>query len=366
MVGFAVRKYQLFSLTPEAAAETILAAMTDPLLLTDKEGKAVRANQAFIKFMGLSNKSIQQKSFRKLLSESNFRPTIDFPENPNFDNREIILKNYAGDEKYVQISCSNVLDSNNETVGIVHFLHDVTELRHMQLRLLKSERFAAIGELAGMVGHDLRNPLTGIKNSIYFLKKKGKALPEAEVQELYSIIDRCINHSNKIINNLLDYSKEINLKLEENSIRNLLNESLYMINIPERIEFKNLTSEKKIKVDKEKIERVFLNFMKNAIDAMPDNGKLTVIDKEVAGNIEISFIDTGTGISSEVLPNLFSPLFTTKAQGTGLGLAACKRIIDAHKGEITVKTEICKGSTFKVILPLHQEMQTDLSRISKN
>ena len=89
------------------------------------------------------------------------------------------------------------------------------ELKKTQAELVKSERLAAIGELAGMIGHDLRNPLTGIKNSAYYLKKKGTDISPQQSSEMLEIIDKCVNYSNRIINDLLDYSKEIHLSLEE-------------------------------------------------------------------------------------------------------------------------------------------------------
>jgi PAS domain S-box-containing protein len=227
------------------------------------------------------------------------------------------------------------------------------QLKQIQEKLVKSERLAAIGELAGMIGHDLRNPLTGIKNSAYFLKKKGKEIPEAQSKEMLDIIDKCVDYSNKIVNDLLDYSRKIHLELQECSPRKLIDESLSMMNMPEKIEIVNCVSDAtRIKVDSVKIKRVFINLIKNANEAMSNVGKLTISSEEVNGSLEIAFSDTGPGIPDNVLPNLFSPLFTTKAQGMGFGLAICKRIVEAHGGTITVRTENGVGSTFIITLPI--------------
>jgi signal transduction histidine kinase len=231
-------------------------------------------------------------------------------------------------------------------------------LKQTQAKLVKSERLAAIGELAGMVGHDLRNPLTGIKNSAYFLKKKGNTIPQAQAKELLETIDKCVDYSNNIVNDLLDYSREIHLEMQECSLRELLAEAVAMVNIPEKVEILNqLPDEPHLQADHDKIKRVFINLIKNAIDAMPNVGKLTVDGKAVNGNYEISFADTGTGISDEILSKLFSPLFTTKAQGMGFGLAICKRIIEAHGGKITVKTANGEGTTFKITLPIGNKIE---------
>ena len=237
--------------------------------------------------------------------------------------------------------------------------HRTELLRQTQAKLVKSERLAAIGELAGMIGHDLRNPLTGIKNSAYFLKKKGNTIPETQTKEMLETIDKCVDYSNKIVNDLLDYSREIHLETQEYSPRKLLEESLAMVNVPDTIEIVNQVDEKpQLMVDLNKIKRVFINLIKNAIDAMPNVGKLTFSGKKVGDLFEISFADTGPGISDEVLPKLFTPLFTTKAQGMGFGLAICKRIVEAHGGTITVKTATGEGTTFKLTLPI--ELKTEI------
>src|SRR5665647_1804700 len=194
-----------------------------------------------------------------------------------------------------------------------------SQLAEAQAQIIKSERLTAIGELAGMVGHDLRNPLTGIKNASYFLKKKETQGLSAQSKEMLEIIDRCVGHSNKIINDLLDYSREIRLEKKETSIDNLLVQALAMVQIPKKINLdKQVTDSSRLKVDPDKLERVFINLVKNAVDAMPDGGSISIISKEENNHLEISFTDTGMGIPDEALPKLFSPLSTTKAQGMGL------------------------------------------------
>jgi PAS domain S-box-containing protein len=229
------------------------------------------------------------------------------------------------------------------------------ELKKANENLVKLERFAAIGELSGMVGHDLRNPLTGIKNAVYFLKKKGNAISEDQAKVMFDTIDKCIDHSNRIINDLLDYSREIRLDLQDAPFKQLLIETLAMIKVHEKISISSdITEDVTLKVDAQKIERVLVNIINNAIDAMPKGGSITIGSKMIEDKIEISIADTGEGISAEVLPNIFSPLFTTKAQGMGFGLAICKRFIEAHNGKISVETFLGKGTTFRLTLPMDQ------------
>jgi PAS domain S-box-containing protein len=251
-------------------------------------------------------------------------------------------------------------------------LKDMVNIRTIQLkdaneRLVKAERFAAIGELAGMIGHDLRNPLAGIKNATYFLKKKGSALSEEQTRSMLETIEKGIDHSDKIINDLLEYAGEIHLKLYAVPVYSVLENILCIIKVPEAVKIINeIPNNIDIRVDQNRIERVFINLIKNAIDAMPNGGIITIKCKQNKENAEIYFADTGTGIPDEVLPKLFNPLFTTKAQGMGFGLAICKRVVEAHGGTITVETARGKGTTFKVTLPIETKMGSGAERIRMN
>ena len=213
------------------------------------------------------------------------------------------------------------------------------ELKTANERLVKSERLAAISELAGMVGHDLRNPLTGIKNAAYYLKKKGTSISEEQTKEMLETIDKCVDRSDKIINDLLDYSREMHLELTKYNASALIDEAARMVQVPERIQIVNHVSQETfIWVNADKMIRVFTNIIKNAFDAMPQNGTLEIRSAQYRNCIKIAFEDTGVGIPEETLRKLFTPLFTTKAQGMGFGLAICKRIVEAHGGIIKVKT----------------------------
>jgi PAS domain S-box-containing protein len=227
------------------------------------------------------------------------------------------------------------------------------ELRGVQKQLLKSERLAAIGELAGMVGHDLRNPLTGISGATYYLKTKYGLKMDDKGKEMLGIIEKDIGYSNKIINDLLEYSKEIKLEITETTPRLLLKEALSFVQVPKTIQIlERIQSKPRIKVDVEKIRRVFINIIKNAFDAMPYGGQLTIRTRKAKDKVAFIFSDTGIGMSNETMKNLWTPLFTTKARGMGFGLAICKRILEAHEGQISVESMVGEGTTFTVTVPI--------------
>jgi len=143
------------------------------------------------------------------------------------------------------------------------------------------------------------------------------------------------------------------LELSKNAARTLVNEAIGLTQVPDRIQIINRVQEGTwIWVNTNKMIRVFVNLITNAIDAMPEKGTLEISDCQTIDTVELTFADTGIGIPEATLRKLFSPLVTTKAQGMGFGLAICKRIIEAHGGTIKVKTAVNNGTTFTIALPV--------------
>jgi signal transduction histidine kinase len=137
-----------------------------------------------------------------------------------------------------------------------------------------------------------------------------------------------------------------------------------MIQVPDRIQIVNhVDDEAYIWVDADKMIRVFVNLLLNAIDATPENGKLEITSCHQSNHIEITFADTGKGIPAEILPKLFTPLFTTKAQGMGFGLAICKRIVEVHGGTIKVESVKDKGTKFTINLPVKNSNEPNIKKL---
>jgi PAS domain S-box-containing protein len=229
-------------------------------------------------------------------------------------------------------------------------LEEMVDERTRKLR--EAERMAAIGELAAMIGHDLRNPLTGIAGAAYFLKTKYGPREDDTIKKMLEIIENDIEYSNKIINDLLEYSRSINLELSATNSKRLVEEALVTFKVPENIRILNLTmDEPEIEVDIQKMRRVILNLVNNAIDAMPAGGEIIIRSKTTKENLELYFTDTGKGIPEEIIDKIWKPLFTTKAKGMGFGLSICKRVVESHGGTISVKSKIGEGTTFIITLP---------------
>jgi PAS domain S-box-containing protein len=232
------------------------------------------------------------------------------------------------------------------------------QLKQTQAKLVKSERLATIGELAAMVGHDLRNPLTGIMGAAYYLKAKHGTDVGAKGKEMLETIENAIKYSNKIINDLLEYSRDLKLEFTETTPKAMLQSALSLLEVPEKIQIIDATKDKPtVKADTEKIRKGFVNIIQNAIDAMPEGGTLTIKSRKVKSKLEIAFKDTGTGMSEEALSKLKGgvPLFTTKSKGMGFGLPICRRLVEAHGGKISVKSMAGKGTTVTVTIPVNPE-----------
>jgi len=342
-------------------------------------------NTAFSRLTGYSKDEIVGKHFTKLgtirprdlpkyikLFSSIFRGKIP-------PSLEFVYLHKDGTQCYGEARLSFMKQSGKE-VGVQAILRDITERKNMeeklkrytdhlevlveertrelkesQDRLIKSERLAAIGELATMVAHDLRNPLTSIRTAGYYVKNTCPyhAKPECKTAiEMLDIIEKETLFADNIINDLLDFAAKRPLQKKKQNINNLLETSVIVSNIPENIKVKRKSAKKAIAiVDAKHFERVFLNLTKNAVQAMQNGGKLTIKTSETKNHIEITFTDTGIGIPEENMSKIFTPLFTTKAKGIGMGLAICKRIVEQHGGTINVKSKVGKGTTVTIKLP---------------
>jgi len=178
--------------------------------------------------------------------------------------------------------------------------------------------------------------------------------------EMLGLIEENIEYSNNVIKDLLEYSKEIKLEPKETTPKSITKEAITLVEVLSNIQVLDTTQdEPKIKVDVEKMKRVFVNIIKNAIDAMPEGGTLKITSRRKDGKLEISFVDTGIGMSKDVLEKIWTPFFTTKARGIGLGLSICKRIMEAHGGNISVESASEKGTTFTVTLPVESKTKEE-------
>jgi PAS domain S-box-containing protein len=226
------------------------------------------------------------------------------------------------------------------------------ELHDAQQELIRKERLAILGQLAGGVSHELRNPLATITNAIYFLQM---TLADADetTREYLQLISTQAQNAGKIVTDLLDFSRKPIADRELTPVSQLVSQLLETSAPPANVEVFSLVSPdlQPARVDPQQISQVLKNLVTNAYQAMPDGGTLTVRAEAHDNELHLAVIDTGSGISDEDMPRLFEPLFSTKPGGIGLGLAVSKTLVEANEGRIEVQSRKGEGSTFTVILP---------------
>jgi PAS domain S-box-containing protein len=229
------------------------------------------------------------------------------------------------------------------------------ELREAQQQLVRQEKLALLGQLAGNMGHELRNPLGVISNAAYYLQL---TLPNAEesVKEYLSIIGNEIRTAEKIITGLLDFSRDITADGEPVKVSGLIEQTLEHFPVPPSVQVTlNIPADlPQVYADPRQMEQVLGTLIVNACQAIEEGGKLTISAKQQKETVAIAVKDTGTGIAPENIEKIFEPLFTTKLRGIGLGLAVSKRLVKANGGKLEVQSKPGKGATFTLVLPVKE------------
>lgn len=246
----------------------------------------------------------------------------------------------------------NLSSANKELVKINEQLNDAQE------RLLRTEKLAVVGKLASGVGHELRNPLGAIRNALFIIKKRfsntGGLNADQKIAQLLEIIEKETDRSVKIVNDLLGFSRTAKPAVSPANVRSILDASFSRLKIPDSIH-KLVQVEDGLPlalVDASQIEQVFTNLIQNAMDAMPNGGRLTIQAQKENNFLRISITDTGCGIPDANKNKIFDPLFTTKPKGIGLGLAISANIIQRHEGTIDLKSKEGEGASFIIKLPI--------------
>ncbi len=293
-------------------------------------------------------------------------------------NDESIIERPDGSRILVSSTSAPLIGTDGKIIGSVAIFEDISEKRdledkldlHMkhleklvsqQVKQLKdAERLSAIGQTAGMIGHDIRNPLQAIWNETYLAKKDIDHLPESEdknsIKESIDNIEENMSYIDKIVADLQDFAKTPNPTLENVALEKIINEAISGMIIPEAIQISLVLEEGSLALitDRVYMKRILTNLVSNAIQAMANGGTLSVKVKRTKDKALLSVEDTGQGIPFEVRDKIFMPLVTTKPKGQGFGLAVVKKLTEALKGNVTFESEIGKGTRFNIDLPLNQ------------
>ncbi len=227
------------------------------------------------------------------------------------------------------------------------------ELREAQEQLIRREKLAVLGQLAGGVGHELRNPLGVISNAVYFLQMTLSDADET-TREYLGILSSEVRNAEKIVSDLLDFSRIRAAEKEEIAVSDLVARTLEKRPPPENVAVTTAIDADvpPVFVDPQQMVQVLMNLVTNAYQAMPEGGSLTIGAQARGDRVALAVTDTGCGIPLENMGRLFEPLFTTRARGIGLGLVTSKNLVEANGGSIEVQSEVGEGSTFTIVLPI--------------
>jgi signal transduction histidine kinase len=280
------------------------------------------------------------------LIESEFRAAMEKQE----------IRRFESTSEYSDISYLVTISPSVEGISVL--ATDITERKKIEKQLQDQERLAAIGATAGMVGHDIRNPLQAIVSELFLAKQAMDEVPKGvdthDALESINLIQDQVDYISKIVADLQDYSKTLKPALVEVDICSCISETLKTVAIPDNIQTSIMCNKyvPLVLLDRTFLQRILTNLAINAVQAMPKGGKLTInIDKD-ENDVIIFVKDTGFGIPEKIKEKLFTPLFTTKAKGQGFGLSVVKRMTESLGGTVTFESEEGKGTTFFVRLPL--------------
>jgi two-component system nitrogen regulation sensor histidine kinase GlnL len=350
----------------EISWQQILTSLEDGVITVDPEGRVIFFNEAAESLTEVSAATAQHNPLEKLFKREPW--LLEIAKNTQPPKQESArgegdLVTRWGLKIPVGVTASPLQDPAGNFLGSILLLRDIKNRKELEADLKQADRLAMLGTLAAGLAHEIRNPLGGIKGAAQLLRRAIES--DVSLRAYTDIMIRESDRVNQLIEQLLDLSRPWQLNFAPLNIHEILEEVLLLErhNAPE----KTMTVKKRfdpslpsIKGDRAQLTQVFLNLVKNAYQAMDYGGNLVLTTRletdfhiRAQGRsrsrlIWVDIADDGSGIKEENLPHIFSPFFTTKNSGTGLGLATCYRIINEHGGMIRVESIEGKGTTFKV------------------
>lgn len=337
---------------------TAVEEAPDGVRITDLDGYIIYSNKATEKILGFSPEELKGKHVNELNVVPDFGSRVIIPaiKDTGRWSGELIQKRKDGKEIPIWLSSSMVKDSKGEPIAMVGIIKDITdqkEKEQLEKQLLQSDKLATIGQLAAGVAHEINNPLGNISLYTQMLLKN---TDDENTKEKLTIINDETNRAAQIVKGLLDFARQSEPKLTRIDINKEI-EKVLGIMTPQLKDIKVTTELEplpRIRADSGQIQQVIMNLLKNSIQSIKKKGELMIKTATKNDYVEINISDNGCGIPKEDLNKIFDPFFTTKemGKGTGLGLSISYGIIKRHNGSIEVKSNIGKGTTLTIKLPV--------------
>jgi len=349
-----VREYILALLKEKGLLENIFNSLAEGIIVLDQENNPVYVNKYLQQILNIDEDNL----FESLASCDRKLAYLVLEEKKEFAGEEIQI--FEPNFRVLHISRLKFLFPHQESSGAIVIIDDITERKREEEEKSRGERFAVLSQLASGVAHEIGNPLNSLQIHLQLLSKGLKSLSKGQRGKLTNyieVIKEEIERLDSIVSEFLKASRPAPLNWEEKRIEKILEEVLKILS-PElrknKIEVKkNYASHiPPILLDTNQMKQAFLNVLKNSIEAMPKGGLVSISTFITTDRLNIRFTDSGKGIPEEFLYRIFEPYFTTKEEGSGLGLMITLRIIKAHGGDIKVRSEEDKGTEITIVIPL--------------
>ncbi|MDX9973020.1 MAG: ATP-binding protein [FCB group bacterium] len=320
---------------------SILNSMSDGVVAVDTDGVLTTFNRAACAILGFDAEESLGRPFADVFGR-------DFSAGPG--RRVTELRSKDGKTVPVSEKDSPLSDSAETRIGTVKVFQDLTELESLREQVQRKDRLAAIGQMAATVAHEIRNPLGGLRGFAALLARDIEADdPRARLVEK---ILQGAKDLDGVVSQLLEYTRPLRLRLRPVSCQSVVGAAVGYVDTEGRVEIRqDIPEDLTLMVDADLMRQVFLNIVLNAVQAVEGAGEVWIaasIDGDIA---RVSVRDTGCGMTDEQLQHVFSPFYTTKEKGTGLGLALAAKIVESHGGSVEAQSTPGKGATFQVRIP---------------
>ncbi|MEW6593752.1 MAG: ATP-binding protein [Thermodesulfobacteriota bacterium] len=339
----------------QAFTGLIISRLPVGIIATDQEGCIKTFNAQAGELTGIAADFALNRKAAEVLPPSLAPFFTPATANEELLERELDLTSGAN-AVTLHASSVPVSDDNATVIGRVLLLHDLTRLKTLEKEMRKHERLVSLGKMAAGVAHEVRNPLSSIKGLAALL---GSAFAEtSQERHSASLLIQEVERLNRAITELLNYAKPLPLNRESLDLEPLLANSLALIagdaaSMGVAVSHDVAPDLPPALGDRDRLNQVLLNLYLNSLQAMEQGGTLTVTARlgEKRGTVQITVQDTGSGIAAEILDRIMDPYFTTKPQGSGLGLAMVQKILDEHGGEVRVTSSVGEGTSVTLTLP---------------
>ena len=346
--------------------QNIVRSVVIGLVTVDPGHLITFVNPTAERILGLPAGQMTNRSFIELFPALN-RAFVPGEEDLSYEGRtrkrwECTWKREDGELLHLGFSVSELRDTGDQTIGWIILFQDLSALKRMEQNIKRADLLATVGKLAAGIAHEIRNPMASISGSIQVLASELDL--DRVNRSLMEIVIRETDRLNRLISDFLDFARPAQVNPEIIDLNLLLDETIEMVrhSTPGELEIAfhcDFEPDVFIRADSGQLRQLFLNLLLNAVQAMRRGGRVEVSSRQVAapegqgddGGVQIEIADTGKGMKEEELESIFSPFFTTKEAGTGLGLTVAYRIVENHGGRISVSSESGRGTRFTVVLP---------------